>query len=120
MALGLTAEEDAAEEHDGRRRLVAGLEAALGLPEDAAAESAFAALAEVLAGGEGETLQLALEDFFGERFPQNVPGTHRERPNWRRQTARPWTALRDDAVLASLLERLAAARRGAPVGPADE
>jgi 4-alpha-glucanotransferase len=26
-----------------------------------------------------------LEDLWGETEPQNVPGTHRERPNWRRK-----------------------------------
>ena len=113
VALGLTSAEDAAKEHEGRRRVTAGLRSALGLEDDAGAEAAFAALATTLAGGEGETLQLALEDFFGERLPQNVPGTHRERPNWTRRAARPATDLRDDPALHGLLARIAAARKRA-------
>lgn len=39
----------------------------------------------LLASGPARTLLVNLEDLWGEKRPQNVPGTYRERPNWRRK-----------------------------------
>jgi 4-alpha-glucanotransferase len=43
------------------------------------------AVLRYLAGGEAPVLLVNLEDLWGETLPQNIPGTWRERPNWRRR-----------------------------------
>lgn len=50
--------------------------------------SVLRAATERLAHSPAAQVMLTLEDLWGETLPQNVPGTHRERPNWRRPMAR--------------------------------
>ena len=45
-----------------------------------------------LAGSDARALLVSLEDLWGEREPQNVPGTTTEHPNWRRLPATAWTS----------------------------
>jgi 4-alpha-glucanotransferase len=52
-----------------------------------------------------------LEDLWGERRPQNVPGTSAEHPNWRRRAARSLSALQDDRSVNGALRAIAADRR---------
>jgi 4-alpha-glucanotransferase len=42
-------------------------------------------LLEWLAASPARMVLINLEDLWGETAPQNVPGTHTERPNWRRK-----------------------------------
>ena len=42
-------------------------------------------LLEILAASPARMVLVNLEDLWGETEPQNVPGTHTERPNWRRK-----------------------------------
>jgi 4-alpha-glucanotransferase len=55
-----------------------------------------------------------LEDLWQATEPQNVPGTWRERPNWRRKAAH---ALEELDRLPGLVEALRALDRGAPSRP---
>ena len=60
-------------------------------------------LAQRLGEGPGMLLLINLEDLVGETRPQNVPGTFRERPNWRRRASLPLDAWSEhDAFFASL------------------
>ena len=42
-------------------------------------------LLKILARSPAQTVLVNLEDLWGESRPQNVPGTRREYPNWRRR-----------------------------------
>jgi glycogen operon protein len=53
-----------------------------------------------------------LEDLAGEREAVNMPGTDRERPNWRRRIARPLETLIDMEPAVSILAGLSAGRAG--------
>jgi 4-alpha-glucanotransferase len=55
-----------------------------------------------------------LDDLFGVREPQNVPGTRDERPNWRRRLPRP-LAMGLPAAGEEALAALARARQGTGV-----
>lgn len=48
-------------------------------------ESLLQALLEQMAKGPSELVLVTLEDLWGEREPQNIPGTWKEYPNWRRK-----------------------------------
>jgi 4-alpha-glucanotransferase len=49
------------------------------------ATAVLQAVLRYLAGGDAPVLLVNLEDLWGETLPQNIPGTWRERPNWRRR-----------------------------------
>ncbi|MGE3321756.1 MAG: 4-alpha-glucanotransferase [Phycisphaerales bacterium] len=52
-----------------------------------------------------------LEDLWGERRPQNVPGTSTEHPNWRRRSARSLARILSDPAIVRALRMLARERR---------
>ncbi len=82
--------EAAHRESAARRRLVARLARLFGAPEDDPARAARPILAgslAYLARSTAKIILVNLEDLLLERRPQNVPGTERERPNWRRKIA---------------------------------
>ncbi len=120
LALGLVGLDDAqrqiGERSSDKRILVAAL-AALGLAgqdTDLAAPMSdeFAAAVHAFLAGGGSLLASAqLEDLSGERTAANLPGTDRERPNWRHKLALDvatlFSAPRAREILAAL-----AARRG--------
>jgi 4-alpha-glucanotransferase len=81
-ALGWTAPADAASEHAGRARARAALAEAYGGSDADPAPAMRGVLGRLAAGG-ADIVVVALEDLWGERRPQNVPGTTTERPNWR-------------------------------------
>ena len=70
-----------------------------------------AACLKFLARGEASVVLVNLEDLWLERRPQNVPGTHRERPNWRRKAARTLEAITADPALGDLLREIDALRK---------
>ena len=85
------------------------------LGDDDGLPAVLAGLLQWLAGSEAEMVLANLEDFWQATEPQNVPGTWRERPNWRRRAAVPLEAF--DAVpgLVGAVVRLnAALDRNAP------
>jgi 4-alpha-glucanotransferase len=69
-----------------RKALVRFLRGGKWLKGSANAGQVWEACAKWLAASPSETVLLNLEDFWGETKSQNVPGTFRERPNWRRKT----------------------------------
>ena len=90
-----------------RRRRVLGelrrwLEAEGHLAHDAPQEELVRACLAQLASSASPLLLVNLEDLWHETRPHNIPGTHRERPNWRRR------ALHGPARLAQLPEVKAA------------
>lgn len=115
--LGLVAAEDEDESRADRVAEREALVAALGddLGRDVPAETgpALAAALEWLGASPAAAVTVSVEDLWLEEEPQNVPGTHRERPNWRRRFAHPVDEglARTDA--AEALGRLDAARRRA-------
>ncbi|MGH7481894.1 MAG: 4-alpha-glucanotransferase, partial [Longimicrobiales bacterium] len=56
-----------------------------GLLTDDTPAHALLALLRRLAAGPAEIVLVNLEDLWGETRPHNIPGTWRERPNWRRR-----------------------------------
>jgi 4-alpha-glucanotransferase len=59
-----------------------------------------------LAAGPARVMVVSLEDLWGEREPQNRPGTYRERPNWRRRAARTFEEFRSDPEILGRLEEV--------------
>ena len=84
-------------------------------PRPTTPELVAAALAE-LGASASPLVVVNLEDLWGERSPQNVPGTTVERPNWRRRARRSLEAMAADPGVVAALEGLDAARR-APRAP---
>lgn len=66
----------------------------------------------VLGASRADWVLVNLEDLWGERRPQNVPGTTTERPNWRRRATRTMEQITRSVVVRDTLESLDAARRG--------
>ncbi len=112
--LGWLDDEQAGIERDRRREqrdaLVAWLraEGLLGRGDDAAA--VLPALLAVLGRSEAEIVLASVEDLWGETRPQNVPGTWRERPNWRRRAAHALDEWSGIEAVGVALERLGRAR----------
>ncbi|MCX8133711.1 MAG: glycogen debranching protein GlgX [Roseococcus sp.] len=122
-ALGLLAREAAeaarAQRAAERREIVAALrEAGQDLPDEAA-ELPFtgplaAALHAHLAAAPSLMLLIQAEDLAGERIAANLPGTDRERPNWRRRLPGDAAALMGTPLAQAILS---AVRRARPTPP---
>jgi len=69
------------------------------------------ALLRHLGSSRAETVLVNVEDLWLETNPQNVPGTSRERVNWRRKSQRTLAELRDSPESGGLLRLLREARR---------
>lgn len=65
-----------------------------------------------LAAGDAALMLVNLEDLWDETEPQNVPGTWRELPNWRRRARLTLDEIRADGMLAERLKRIDGLRRG--------
>jgi glycogen operon protein len=120
LALGLVGLDDAqieiGERQSEKRALVAalvGLDLVTESPDLAAPMSdAFAAAVHALLAGAGSLLASAqLDDLAGERTAANLPGTDRERPNWRHRLALDVETLFASPRAREILAALAA-RRG--------
>ena len=90
VVLGLLAPAEAGNEHENRGRLREALLAFLtetgGLAiGDRDPAAILRACLYRLAASPARVLSVNLEDLWGERHPQNVPGTTSERPNWLRK-----------------------------------
>jgi len=89
QSLGFFTPDQAREERDRRGAIRHGMEEALP-PEErgrgTATQSALLRrLLDGLAASPARMVLVNLEDLWNETEPQNVPGTHDERPNWRRK-----------------------------------
>ena len=72
--------------------------------------SLLRATLEWLAGTSANIVMINLEDLWLEIFPQNVPATSRERPNWRRKTAYTLEQITKSRAFRELLTRIATIR----------
>ncbi len=88
------------------------------LGSEAASGAVMAAALEWMGESDSPLVLATLEDLWGEAAPQNVPGTWKERPNWRRRTALSLEQVAADGELTATLRRLDAARRKEPASPA--
>ena len=68
-------------------------------------------LLEILAASPARLVLVNLEDLWGEAEPQNVPGTHTERPNWRRKARYGFEELSTRPEVVDTLRRLDALRK---------
>ena len=103
--------EQEAERRTAERAGILALLGELGLAPAAAADAGqvAASLHAAIARTPAMLAVVQLDDLLGEIEPANIPGTHREYPNWRRKLSRPIEDIAEDPRLA----RLAAAMRGA-------
>ncbi|WP_105189612.1 4-alpha-glucanotransferase [Pseudoalteromonas sp. T1lg48] len=77
---------------------------------ESASEDIYSALCQVLARAPSRLLTLQLDDLDNQHVAVNVPGTHTQYPNWRRQLSTQGGAIL--ARQASLLQQLGRARHG--------
>ena len=116
---GLLSPADAAVERLERERWRASLLGAMGStgtsgqPDDDVAAAALRACLDHLAGSAADLVLVDLEELWGERQPQNHPGTGTEGANWRRRAARTLEEARLDAESNDFLRRLTGLRHGA-------
>lgn len=84
-------------------------------PEERSDERAHAGvlrrLLEILAASPARMVLVNLEDLWGEAEPQNVPGTHTERPNWRRKARFGFEEFSTKPEVVDALERVDAVRK---------
>jgi 4-alpha-glucanotransferase len=107
--IGLIDEATAARAHAERSRLLERFARVLhrrGLldeTDDMKWEAFLRAALSLLASSEASLVTVNLEDLWGERLPQNIPGTGPEEPNWRRRAALTLEeAFGSETVLATL------------------
>jgi glycogen operon protein len=110
-ALGLYAPDAAAAARAARARERAALARACGMPDEGFGPAGAAAVHRFVAATPSRMLLVQAEDLAGERIGVNLPGTDRERPNWRRRLPMAAGAVFDGDVAAAVLEALAV-RRG--------
>ena len=110
-ALGLLEEDEEASRAAERGHLLAALAASGNLPEGVTAEGPFtdalaAAIHGHVAGGASLMMLAQAEDLAGETMAVNLPGTDRERPNWRHRLSVPVPGLtqtpRGRAIIAAI------------------
>jgi 4-alpha-glucanotransferase len=117
LELGLIDEEGARADREDREELRAALVVFLRaegwLPEEAAptAHEVMRACQRYLAGSPARTVIVNLEDVWGEREPQNMPGTGSERANWVRKAAAAFEEFRDDPEVVGTLQEVHELRR---------
>jgi 4-alpha-glucanotransferase len=84
-------------------------------PEERSDERAWAGvlrrLLEILASSPARMVLVNLEDLWGETEPQNVPGTHTERPNWRRKARYTFEEFSTKPEVVDALRRVDAVRK---------
>jgi 4-alpha-glucanotransferase len=68
-------------------------------------------LLEILAASPARMVLVNLEDLWGEAEPQNVPGTHTERPNWRRKARYTFEEFSTRPEVVDALRRMDAIRK---------
>jgi 4-alpha-glucanotransferase len=100
-----------------RRRWRRALERSLGLPGTTQApvpatepEPVTARCLERLAAGPADLVLVDLEELWGERVPQNRPGTGPEAGNWRRKSSHSLEEMRTDSERSAFLASLSVLR----------
>lgn len=110
------AEKERAEREEQKRGLVSLLRIEKLLDEGETlpdAKAVHEALLIHLARSPARGVMVTLEDLWGERRPQNVPGTGAERANWRRPLRHTLDEMKAMPEVRELLTRIDAARRAA-------
>jgi len=108
VSLGLLTPAEAHNERENRRRLKEVLRSYLAEKEaftgdETDVPALVRACLRHVAASPARVVSVNLEDLWGEREPQNVPGTTRERPNWIRKGKLSLEKFcHDDAILATL------------------
>ncbi len=74
--------------------------------DQADAAAVLRACLSEMAAGPAEFLLVTLEDLWGERLPQNTPGTVDERPNWRRKADHSFEEFRRMPEVVEILDRI--------------
>jgi 4-alpha-glucanotransferase len=114
--LGLFSPEQAAEERERRRALRREMAAQVGRQDEAEEPGIYPAILrdrlEHLAGSPARMVLVNLEDLWGETEPQNMPGTHTERPNWRRKAKLDFEEFSKRPEVLEPLARVDELRRG--------
>lgn len=116
QGLGLFTAEQAWEERARREDIYRGLEEAL--PPDQRGQGAATQAAvlrrrlEELAASPARMVVVSLEDLWQETEPQNVPGTHTERPNWQRKSRFSFEEFSTRADVVEPLKRVDELRKG--------
>jgi 4-alpha-glucanotransferase len=95
-----------------RRAIESELTAAPGRSADATYDAALFRLLEYLAASPARLVLINLEDLWRELEPQNVPGTHTERPNWRRKARLSFEEFSRKPEVLNALRRVDELRRG--------
>jgi 4-alpha-glucanotransferase len=70
------------------------------------------AVLEYLAASAARLVLVNLEDLWQETEPQNVPGTHHQRPNWRRKARLSFEEMSRRPEVVGMLQRIDRLRRG--------
>ncbi|HEY1829617.1 MAG TPA: 4-alpha-glucanotransferase [Acidimicrobiales bacterium] len=98
-----------------RRRWRSALERSLGASDSLTMkpEQVIARCLEHLAAGPADLVLVDLEELWGERVPQNRPGTGPEAGNWGRKSSRSLEEMRTDTDRSAFLASLAVLRRQA-------
>ena len=99
-------------ERQGMVRLLGQLH--LSPPDPSVAADIIDALHAVIAGATSMLALVQLDDLVGEIEPINIPGTHREYPNWRRKLSVPLEEIFGDKRWLHLAATMRAAGRDAP------
>ena len=110
-ALGLLSPSDATAALAGRARERSALAAACALPSSDFGPAAAGAVHRFVAAAPSRLMLVQAEDLVGERIGVNLPGTDRERPNWRRRLPVAAAQLLDGDIAAAILAAVAP-RRG--------
>jgi 4-alpha-glucanotransferase len=114
--LGFFTEQQAREERDRRAQLRREMAEALPPEErgDPGEErsAVLRRLLDGLAASPARMVLVNLEDLWGEIEPQNVPGTHMERPNWRRKARLTFEEFSQRPEVVDVLRRLDRIRKG--------
>jgi 4-alpha-glucanotransferase len=116
LDLGLVDADEALQAKAARAELVTRLARHFQVPEDARA--LLEAVLPHLAISDARTVLVNLEDLWLAEEPQNAPGTHSERPNWRRRFPRTLESLMADERIAATLRAVHERRCAAGADPA--
>lgn len=107
LDLGVFDDERARNEREGRAHSISHLQERFGTD---GVEQTRNALMTWMADSDAAVALFSLDDVLLEERRQNVPGTDRERPNWRIRYALTLDEIADDAEIMSMLERLGSSR----------
>jgi len=122
IALGLLDEQGRREEWERRSRVKNALEVFLRRKgrlgdEAAGTQAVLAACLSFLAASRAGVVIANLEDLYLETEPQNVPGTWKERPNWRRKAKHGFEEIREMPQVIRILREVDRLRKGRKARP---